>query len=76
MCHLLLTCFSCSRAILRAVALTKLEDADESDSSQIVKQVSIDNCNIGLLPNVFNLNLLSLIKFPPSLPFALPQQEP
>ena len=37
----------CSRAILRAVALTKLEDVDESESSQVVKQVSIDNCNIG-----------------------------
>jgi hypothetical protein len=39
-----------SRAILRAVALTKLEDADDASSVQNVKSVSIDNCNIGSTP--------------------------
>ncbi len=37
----------CSRAILRAVALTKLEDVADDGSNQNVKQVSIDNCNVG-----------------------------
>lgn len=43
---------ACSRAILRAVALTKLEDVDGADTSQHVKQVSIDNCNIGIFLNI------------------------
>ena len=65
---------ACSRAILRAVALTKLEDVDESESSQIVKQVSIDNCNIGSCRCVFMYVGLLNTHTPP--PFSATDQDP